>query len=262
MKLLSLNVWAGVLIDPLTEYLKKQAPTTDVFCFQEVIEGPEGYGDIGAGYRADTYARIKGALPNFVPHYAPAEENISELIVPSPVPVSYGQATLVSPTFEILEHKTIWVTDPKTQVNASNIYIRPRCMQHLAIKTPNGVIAIGNLHGVLDGGSKGDSPDRSRQFKIVADFLEQVHYPKILCGDFNARPETKSLELLDKGMKNLIRDYDIKITRTHWYKGLEKYNDTISDYMFVSPDIKIQRFEVPAITEISDHLPLVLEFSL
>lgn len=261
MRLLSLNVWAGTLIDPLTDYLKAEADRTDIFCFQEVIEGPEGYGDIGGGYRADTYTRVKAALPKFIPYYAPAEENVTELLTPSLVPVSVGQAIFVSSKIRVTEPGTLWVTDPEMKISAENIYVRPRCMQYLTLQTSQGKLTIGNLHGVIDGGKKGDSPDRTRQFEIIASFFNKIHNSKILCGDFNVRPETKSLGLLEKEMTNLIRKNGIAVTRTHWYPGMEKYGDYISDYVFVSPDIKIQRFEVPPITEISDHLPLILEFS-
>lgn len=262
MSLLSLNVWAGIRIDPLSGYLKSEASATDIFCFQEVIDGPAGYGDIGKGYRADTYARIKAALPQFIPYYTPAEENATEPLTPSPVPVSLGQATFVNPRLKVIECGMLWVTDPSTQAVALNRYVRPRGMQYLTIKTPGGMLTIGNLHGVLDGGRKDDSPARSRQFQIIADFFAQIHHPKILCGDFNARPETKSLGLLEKEMSNLISAYNITITRTHWYPGLKEYDDAVSDYMFASPDITVQQFEVPEVTEVSDHLPLVLEFSL
>ena len=261
MKLISLNVWAGTRIDSLIEYLLANAPTTDIFCFQEVIDGPPGHGDIGAGYRADTYARIKAALSEFTSYYAPAEENVRELLTPLPVPVSFGQATFVKQGIDVIEEGRLWVSDPSTVVG-DNKYVRPRCMQHLTIKIPEGMLTIGNLHGVIDGGRKGDSPARSQQFEIIADFFAKINHPRILCGDFNARPETKSLELLEKKMTNLIRTHDITLTRTHWYPGLAEYNDAVSDYMFVSPEIKVKKFEAPPVTEISDHLPLALEFSL
>ena len=261
MRLLSLNVWAGTRIDPLVEYLAAEAAATDIFCFQEVIDGPAGYGDVGSGYRADTYARIKAALPGFVPYYAPAEENVNELLTLSPVPVSFGQATFVKPPLEVTEHGTLWVADPATNT-AANRYVRPRCMQYLTIRTPGGMLTIGNLHGVIDGGAKGDSPERTRQFQIIADFFAKIRHPKILCGDLNARPETKSLGLLEKEMANLVRAHGITVTRTHWYPGMEQYGDRVSDYVFTSPDITVKKFETSPVTEISDHLPLVLEFSL
>src|SRR3989304_780654 len=45
---------------------------------------------------------------------------------------------------------------------------------------------------------------------------------KILCGDFNLNPDTKSLNILDRGMKNLIKEYKVKSTRSGLYKKDQK----------------------------------------
>jgi endonuclease/exonuclease/phosphatase family metal-dependent hydrolase len=76
-----------------------------------------------------------------------------------------------------------------------------------------------------------------------------------LCGDFNLQPETKSLAILEKGMRNLIKEFNIDTTRNYLYDHKEKY----ADYFLVSPEVKILSFKVID-TLVSDHLPLVLEF--
>ena len=96
------------------------------------------------------------------------------------------------------------------------------------------------------------------------EFLNGVGGPKILCGDFNLFPDTKSIAVLKQVMKSLTDEFGIETTRSrlHFenFKG-EAIPDTISDYMFVSPEVRVDSFSVPDI-EISDHLPLVLDFSL
>ena len=79
---------------------------------------------------------------------------------------------------------------------------------------------------------------------------------KILVGDFNLNINTKSLTILEKKMINLIKKYNIQTTRNKHFPGSEKF----ADYTFVSPDIKIRSFQVPH-TEVSDHLPMILQFS-
>ena len=39
MKLITLNLWAGVVYEPLIEFIKKHSEDTDVFCFQEMAFG-------------------------------------------------------------------------------------------------------------------------------------------------------------------------------------------------------------------------------
>ena len=56
-------------------------------------------------------------------------------------------------------------------------------------------------------------------------------------------------------MRNLIKEYDITTTRTHYYQRKEKY----ADYILVSPDVTVKQFS-PVDTVVSDHMPLMVEF--
>ena len=53
MKLISLNVWNGKLREQLFQFLKREADSTDIFCFQEMVnvvgvssETPDLFSDI------------------------------------------------------------------------------------------------------------------------------------------------------------------------------------------------------------------------
>jgi endonuclease/exonuclease/phosphatase family metal-dependent hydrolase len=94
------------------------------------------------------------------------------------------------------------------------------------------------------------------QTKNIKAFLDSCSGEKILCGDFNLKPSTKSLAILEKGMRNLIKDYRIDSTRTLIYDKPERF----ADYVLVSPGIKVKSFDVLDDT-VSDHSPLVLDFS-
>jgi endonuclease/exonuclease/phosphatase (EEP) superfamily protein YafD len=54
---------------------------------------------------------------------------------------------------------------------------------------------------------------------------------------------------------NLIKKYDIKSTRTSFYKKPEKH----ADYIFVSDDIFVETFQVLS-EEVSDHAALLVKF--
>ena len=41
MKLISLNIWGGVINDPLVDFLNKYKNEVDIFCFQEVYKSDE-----------------------------------------------------------------------------------------------------------------------------------------------------------------------------------------------------------------------------
>jgi endonuclease/exonuclease/phosphatase family metal-dependent hydrolase len=79
----------------------------------------------------------------------------------------------------------------------------------------------------------------------------------VVVGDFNARPDTDSLRLLEaKGLKNLIVQHGVKTTRTHLFEY--GHIEPQADYIFISSDICLREFRVmPDI--VSDHVPLYAE---
>ena len=112
-----------------------------------------------------------------------------------------------------------------------------------------------NLHGHWTPNFKGDNPARLEQSKNIKKLLDGFEGAKILCGDFNVAPNTKSISILETSMKNLIKEYKITSTRSHFYTKEVKF----ADYIMVSPEIQVKKFEVIQ-DVVSDHLPLMLEF--
>ena len=85
--------------------------------------------------------------------------------------------------------------------------------------------------------------------------MDKLSTPKILCGDFNLRPDTESMKIIEDRMHNLIYLYQVNSTRTSLYKKEEKF----ADYILTSPEVKTHRFAVLD-HEVSDHKPLFLDF--
>ena len=101
-----------------------------------------------------------------------------------------------------------------------------------------------------------DCPERILQSQKIRVFMDALPGEKILCGDFNLNPDTESLALLEKGMRNLVKEYNITTTRSELYPKEQKF----ADYTLVTPGVDVKSFTVPALT-VSDHLPMILEFS-
>ena len=121
-----------------------------------------------------------------------------------------------------------------------------------------------NIHGKALPGDKMDTPVRLNQSKIMIDFFKDRNGAKIIGGDFNLMPDTKSIAMLEEvGYKNLIREFGIEETRSQLNHKQYKEGEIqhFADYVFISPEIKVKNFEVPYI-EISDHLPLILDFEV
>lgn len=73
-------------------------------------------------------------------------------------------------------------------------------------------------------------------------------------------PNTESIELFNNELVNLIDKYNIKSTRPNFDDGLDKGN-MVCDYIFVNDKIKVNDFKVIE-SNISDHLPLILDFDI
>jgi endonuclease/exonuclease/phosphatase family metal-dependent hydrolase len=124
-------------------------------------------------------------------------------------------------------------------------------------------LSVINFHGVARPGSKLDTPQRINHAKKLRLIWDSLPNPaKILCGDFNMYPDIESMKMLEGCGKNLIREFNIQNTRNE--QSWKKYpgsRQTFADFTFVSPQIKVKTFEVPY-NEVSDHLPMILEFGI
>lgn len=121
------------------------------------------------------------------------------------------------------------------------------------------LFTICNFHGIAYPGNKLDTPDRIAQSKQLKEFLDKERGAKILCGDFNLMPETKSVALLEENLTDLIKTFHIRETRGKLSPFFGKSDaQHFADYMFVSPDVRVIDFKVPD-AGVSDHLPMILE---
>lgn len=145
------------------------------------------------------------------------------------------------------------------RAQSKNIMPATGNFQYVIIRARNEQYTIGNVHGLWLPGAKSDTPKRIEQPQVLDNFIKKQPGKKILCGDFNLKPDTKSIAILERHMRDLIKEYKISTTRSKYYKDMEKYKDYISDYIFVSPEVRVKNFKVLQ-DEISDHLPLMLEF--
>jgi len=140
-------------------------------------------------------------------------------------------------------------------------------MQFSEIKIGEKKVWLGSVHGKTLPGDKLDTPVRLRQSEKIINFFADKSGPKVIGGDFNLMPGTLSVKMFEKfGYKNLIDDFNIKNTRNRlaWAQFHDDPNfvkQCFADYCFVSPEVKVKNFEVPYL-EISDHLPLILDFEI
>jgi endonuclease/exonuclease/phosphatase family metal-dependent hydrolase len=113
---------------------------------------------------------------------------------------------------------------------------------------------IVNVHGFWQGGIKEDTEAKLEQSRMVMELANSFDGKKIICGDFNLLPNTKSIKMFRDNYQDLIEMYDVRDTRGALYMKELRY----SDYAFIDKSLSMTAFSVPTVG-VSDHLPLIIE---
>lgn len=253
MKIITLNTWGGRAgNEKLLTFFKQHKDTVDIFCLQEVWSAPYDHleGSNAGGKTIDhsnilVYGlqEISQILTEHTAYFRPHHlEN-------------YGLLMLVRKSLSVLEESECFVHKHKGFVPIGDVGLHARNVQYAKIKVGEKELAILNFHGLWNGRGKTDSADRLEQSENIIQLLQDLQIPVVFCGDFNLLPDTESLKMIEHyGLKNLIKEYDAKSTRTSFYTKEDKF----ADYILVSPEIKVIDFTVLT-EEVSDHAALMVE---
>ncbi len=238
MKIITLNTWGGRVSEPLMDFFKKHQDV-DIFCLQEIYHNAK---DVLVEYKEDRlnlFSDIQQVLPDYESYFRPSISN-------------YGLALFAKKGLEILDEGEVLIYKKADYQGGAD---HPRNLQYIHINYLGKEYTISNVHGLWNGKGKGDSEERLEQSRAIKSFVDSSRGHKIICGDFNLSPDTESVSILDEGMRNLIKEYNVASTRTSLYPKSIRH----ADYIFVSPDINVKEFKVLP-DEVSDHSPLFLEF--
>jgi endonuclease/exonuclease/phosphatase family metal-dependent hydrolase len=241
MKLITLNIWGGHVRSPLLEFIKSHQDI-DIFCFQEMYRNaPKKISDEDRKLSLNIFTEFQDLLPAHSGYFRPVIDEV------------YGIGMFIRKGIKILGEGEI-------KIHLNPDYpgygpTHPRNLQWAKCIISDVPYTIINVHGLWNGRGKTDTPERIAQSQRIREFMDMLDEPKILCGDLNLRPDTESLKILERGMKNLIQSHNVSSTRTSYYPKPEKF----ADYIFTSPEINVKRFEVMK-DEVSDHAPLLLDF--
>lgn len=253
MRLISLNSWCGRALHPLMQFFKTRAESTDIFCLQEVLHAAPG---VMEERHPDEYVcgqlfeKIVKALRDFSGVYAVFEDD----------PNRMSLATFTKHGVPVKSIEDFVIYKPINPLERGSEIISARKLQHMIVELNGRDIMIVNYHGLWVNGPKTDTPERIEQSRSIKKFMDDFNGPKILCGDFNLLPDTESMNILEDGMINLVKEFEIQSTRTPLYRHYANPNEpNFADYILVSPDVNIKEFEVLSDLA-SDHAPLYLEF--
>ena len=257
MTLISLNIWGGKIYKPLIGFIEKHSETTDIFCFQEVLQSNSSVSE-SSGYKMDIFDDLAIVLKDFQGYFAKSLSGY-DMVKLVNFEVYLGNAIFVKKSITVTSYEKIFIHHVEGGIIKRKDYFETsRSLQSIQVKLGSKIFNVYNLHGIWipDSFGKIDNKERIRQSKKIEQFIQKHNEEKIVVGDFNLDPDTKSLKILENHLINLIKKYAIPTTRTSLYTGKHKF----ADYTLVSPGIKVINFQVPNIS-ISDHCPMILEFA-
>lgn len=215
----------------------------DIVCFQEAIK-VEG----GNGFVFDELSEIQSDTNFEHCYFSPSfdwklmkREAQSGLATMSKTPFTHTDNV-----FTRLEYiKVFDIVDTDYNV---------RSLQHVAVNYNGSELHILNHHGHHVPHHKDGDRETMRQCQMIVDYINKLEGKIVLCGDFNLKPESESLELINAKLVNHAKERGVVTTRTALTHKTE-----VCDYIFTSPDIEVKNFQV--LDDIaSDHKALLIEF--
>lgn len=267
MKLITLNV---ALFEPnnpkLVGFLKKECP--DIACFQEVTRGLVNSVDkefISKDTIDDGTKGLKNSF--FGPTNVFGEINMKDF---------HGQENFhfdpkgvlemgnyIKSKFKISEAHSIFL-EGDFSYNTSQEEKWPNEQERAILITDLLVdgdkpLRIINYHGIWTRDKKGNDKTYEACKKIHS-YASMFGGNVLICGDFNLFPDTPSIKIFKKDFVSLVNRFDIQTTRPP-SNELNGNGRNVVDYIFVDKKIKVNNFNVHN-GDVSDHLPLVLDFEL
>ena len=259
MRLISLNTWAGTVFEPLMKFIEEYREDTDVFCFQEILFGTMASQTPVHKARTNLFSELEQRLTDFEALVYKAPDDARWFQSESlPEGVESGLVIFARKSIRIVDSGGFrCYRDKLFREGSRGGKITGSC-QWVKIEDSAGInTTILNLHGLWQRDTeKSDTPERIIQSEILRDFIRQQEGKVILCGDFNLVPDGESIKILEDGMTNLVKKFNVTSVRSDFYTKPGKF----ASYILISPNIQVARFEVLQ-NQVSDHLPLLLDFN-
>lgn len=250
MKLINLNVECGIVYEPLMDFIKKHSVDTDIFCFQEVFHNADTTkirSFLVDKAKPKLFSELQNILIDFNGYHFPTEEGEFG-----------GLAIFIRKSFTVNKVDNVVISRESSKTideSDEDYFAMGRNLQCIEFNYLGKIYTILNFHGIWIVNGKGDTEKRIEQSEQVRKVFDDVRGARILCGDLNVEPNTKSMAILNEGNRNLIQEYKVNSTRS----SVKKKTEAI-DYVIVSREIEVKNFGVLK-NKVSDHLPLVLEFN-
>ena len=259
MKLLDLNI--GIKLNntkQVLEFIKKE--DADICTFQEALNAVDD--SCFEMFKSKNYIvqLDKYKYSEFAPLF------IADCITKNNMVVrDFGgkaeQGSLIISKYKIKQHHNeFYYNDYKYEYDATYFKEKDWCrsIQNTILEIDEKNLQIINVHGIWNKDKIGDERTINQSEFILSKIRNDI--PAIVVGDFNLLPNTDSIKMLNNKLTNLIDKYNIKSTRPNFDDGLDKGN-MVCDYIFVNDKVIVKNLMVIE-SNISDHLPLLLDFDI
>lgn len=251
------------MLDALQPWLASS--DADVICLQEVSRTPglDGWTTFADGertlpQRADLFADVKHVLPEYQGQFLASDSGPITDADGETWQQDFGLATFVHVRTPLIGVSSTFVHG--TYVHHADWLVedRPRVAHAVRVVDREGasVVTGVHLHGLRDPAGKHDTAARRAQAERLAAFVSSARANGdvvVVCGDLNVLPDSETFDVLaDIGLTDLVGEAD---TRTSRYDKPLRH----ASYLLVSALSSVQRFEVVATPEVSDHRALLVE---
>lgn len=259
MRLITLNIWGGRAHGPLIDFINVNKGQTDIFAFQEVFKSDRSVKNPNGSW-SNILAEIQNILTDFDYYFSPTFSG-TDFDNKVDYPLSQGQTTFWNKKLAIKEKGEIFVNRRENDMGWFGWGKKPNPPKNFLYTVFENFLVI-NLHGYWEPAAKYDTPERVKQSQMIIDFTKQYALPTIIAGDFNLAIDTKALLMFEAaGFRNLVKESNAPTTRSTLYDIKWRRIDKFADYILVSKNIAVYDFKVLP-DEVSDHLPLYLEFEV
>lgn len=267
MRIISLNAWSGRLHEQLIPYLVEADP--DVLCLQEVVRTRSADADwliyrdhdVDLPQRAHLFEEVSAALADHQAYFCPAGRG-DLYDGDRAVLAEWGIATFVRRGLPVIGQAQDfihggfacdgWGEHPRSR-NAHAV--------RLFDSASGSTIVVAHLHGLRDLAGKGDTPARLAQAKALVALISRLWNGRerlVVCGDFNVLPDSTTFDgLRDLGLTDFVTARGHTDTRTSFYAKTPRF----ADYMLVSANVDVRRFDPVEQPEVSDHRALLLDIA-
>ncbi|PIZ61816.1 hypothetical protein COY17_03600 [Candidatus Saccharibacteria bacterium CG_4_10_14_0_2_um_filter_52_9] len=174
---------------------------------------------------------------------------------------SWQQANGILTHFPIVQQGYSWINEPisteKSYDNEHRAYVETM----LNINGTN--LTVGTTHMSYTDGLINTKRKQAEADRLV-NIIERKNSNYILTGDFNATPDSYTIQHITKYLKNIGPGYEKNTWTTKPFSHKEFTETDLNrrlDYVFATKDIHVKKAKILS-TEYSDHLPIFTELMI